>query len=86
MPVDQKVQMTDNETMSHTYESVLGHIGGGRVNILSPRQNGRHFPDDMFNCIFLHQNVCVFNKISLTFLSKGPINNIPALVKQQLRL
>ena len=26
-------------------------------NTLRPRQNGRHFPDDIFNCIFLNENV-----------------------------
>ena len=27
------------------------------VNTLRPRQNGRHFPDDIFRCIFLNENV-----------------------------
>ena len=27
------------------------------VNTLRPRQNGRHFPDDIFTCIFLNENV-----------------------------
>ena len=26
-------------------------------NTLRPRQNGRHFPDDIFKCIFLYENV-----------------------------
>ena len=26
-------------------------------NTLRPRQNGRHFPDDIFKCIFLDENV-----------------------------
>ena len=26
-------------------------------NTLTPRQNGRHFPDDIFKCIFLNENV-----------------------------
>ena len=24
---------------------------------LRPRQNGRHFPDDIFKCIFLKENI-----------------------------
>ena len=28
-------------------------------NILRPRQNGRHFPDDIFKCIFLNENQSV---------------------------
>ena len=35
-----------------------------------------HFPDDIFKCIFLMKI-----KISLKFVLKGPINNIPALVQ-----
>ena len=51
------------------------------LNTLRPRQNGRHFADDIFKCIFLNQNVWISSKISLKFVLKGPINNIPALVQ-----
>ena len=50
-------------------------------NTLRPRQNGRHFADDTFKCIFLNENVRISIKISLKFVPKGPINNIPALVQ-----
>ena len=52
-----------------------------RVNTLRPRQNGRHFADDIFNCIFLNENVWIPIKISLKFVPEGPINNIPSLVQ-----
>ena len=52
-----------------------------RSNTLRPRQNGRHFPDDIFKCIFLNENVWISIKISLKIVPKGPINNIPALVQ-----
>ena len=42
--------------------------------------NGRHFPDDIFKCIFLNENVSISIKILLKFVSKGQINNVPALV------
>ena len=42
--------------------------------------NGRHFPDDIFKCIFLNENVSISIKISLKFVPKGPFNNITALV------
>ena len=54
---------------------------GGIVNTLRPRQNGRHFPDDIFKCIFLNENIWISIKISLKFVPKGPINNNPALVQ-----
>ena len=50
-------------------------------NSLGPRQNGHHFADDIFNCISLNKNVWIPIKISLTFVPKGPINNISALVQ-----
>ena len=45
------------------------------------RQNGRHFPDDVFKCIFWTENVWISLKISLKFVPKFRINNIPALVQ-----
>ena len=51
------------------------------INTLRPRQNGRHFADDVFKCIFLNGNLWISIKISLKFVPKGPINNIPALVQ-----
>ena len=51
------------------------------VNTLRPRQNGRHFADDIFKCILLNENVWIPNKISLKFVPKGRINNIPSLAQ-----
>ena len=48
---------------------------------LRPRQNGRHLSGDIFKCIFLNENIWFFIKISLKFVPKGPINDIPALVQ-----
>ena len=50
-----------------------------RVNTLKPRQNGCHFPDDIFKSIFLNENVWILIEISLKFVPKCPIINIPAL-------
>ena len=50
-------------------------------NTLRPRQNGRHFADDIFKCIFVIENVWILIKISLKFVPKGPIPNIPTLVQ-----
>ena len=51
------------------------------INTLRPIQNGRHFADDIFKCIFLNENAWISLKISLKFVPKGPINNNPALVQ-----
>ena len=49
-------------------------------NTLRPRRN-EHFADDIFKRIFFNENVWITIKISLKFVAKGPINNIPALVQ-----
>ena len=46
-----------------------------QVNTLRPRQNRHHFPDDIFKCILLNENVWISIKISVKFVSKGPIDN-----------
>ena len=51
------------------------------VNTLRRRQNGRHFPDDIFKWIFLNENVIILSKISLKFVPRAAINNVPALVQ-----
>ena len=51
------------------------------INTLRLRQNGRHFADNTFKHISLNENVWVSIKISLKFVPKGPINDIPALVQ-----
>ena len=48
-------------------------------NTLRPRQNGRHFADHMFKCIFSNENVWKPIEISLKFVTKGLIYNDPAL-------
>ena len=61
--------------------SSLYRIVAWAINTLRQRQNGRHFADDTFKRIFLNENVGISIKISLKFVHKGPINNIPALVQ-----
>ena len=50
-------------------------------NTLRPRDNFCHFPDDVFKSICFNENVYISIKISLKFVPKGPIDNIPALVQ-----
>ena len=46
-------------------------------NTLRPRQDGRHFPDNIFKCIFLNENVSISIMISLKFVPKDLIHIIP---------
>ena len=62
-------------------ELITSGDGKFEINTLRPRQYGRHFADDIFECIFLNENVVISLKISLKFVPKVWINNIPALVQ-----
>ena len=50
-------------------------------NTLRPKQDGRHFADDIFTCIFFIENCCILIKFSLKYVRKGPIDNNRALVQ-----
>ena len=66
-------------------ETRLPSLYARLLNTLRPRQNGRHFADDIFKCIFLNENVWIPIKISLKFVPKGSINYNPALVQIMAR-
>ena len=55
-----------------------------RYDMLSsspPGQNGCHFADDIFECIFVNEKLCILIKISLKFLPKAPIDYKSASVQ-----
>ena len=68
-------------TVMTEFNDVSLDINDSKISTLRPRQNGRHFPDDLYKCIFLNENVWISIKISLKFIPKCPIDNIPALVQ-----
>ena len=49
--------------------------------LISPGQNGRHFTDDIFQCIFLNKNARISIQNSLTFVPNGPFDKKWALVQ-----
>ena len=52
----------------------LTHWGRDKMEAISQTS------DDIFKCIFLNENVWIPIELSLKFVPKGPIDNIPALV------
>ena len=46
-----------------------------------PGQNGHHFTDDIFRCIFVNKKFCCWIKIWLKLVPKCQIDNNPALVQ-----
>ena len=72
------------ETVSsyHNIDYVnIDNNGKISINTLRQRQNGCHFPDNSFTWIFLNENIWISIEVSLKFVPKDPINNIPALVQ-----
>ena len=51
------------------------------VSEVSPEQNGRHFADNIFRCIFMNKKCYIAIRISLKFVPKGHIDNKSALVQ-----
>ena len=52
-----------------------------QINTMRQRQNGIHFTDNIFKCIFVNEKVWISIEISLKFVPGGQINNIPKLVE-----
>ena len=75
-PYNHKINDSRKSTIKEMYDPVIIPF-----NTLRPRQNGRHFADAIFKCIFLNENARISLKISLEFVPKVRINNIPALVQ-----
>ena len=69
------------DTSGPGYPCVPGKLCHIWFNTFRPRWNEQHFADDFFKRIFFNENVWISIKISLGFVAKGPINNIPALVQ-----
>ena len=69
------------------HQACLCHVGNvSFVNIIIidsslPGQNGRHFADDIFRCIFVNEKLCILIKISLKFVPKDLIDNYSTLVQ-----
>ena len=74
-------QLTQDKTAAVSWPDPYGICRPQFVNTLRPRQNGRHFADDIFKCIFLNENVWISITISLNCFPQGPINDIPALIQ-----
>ena len=78
------VSLRKNELMSNSiFIHEIYHIDSLSWVAVIPQllKIGHHFSDDIFKCIFFNENCCIFIKISLKYVLKGPIDNISALVQ-----
>ena len=69
------------ECISNSCLSFTGSLAESLFNSLRPRLNSRAFADDIFKCIFLNESEWILPSISLKYVLKVRINNIPALVQ-----
>ena len=60
-------------------ENIFDVIQLNWINSLRPRQNCRHFADDIFKFVSMNQHAWISLKISLMSIAKFRFNNIPAL-------
>ena len=79
--VQRQHQEGDGETQHHLVVPEIKPHPSWLLATLRPRQNGRHFADNIFKFIFFHENAWILLKISLKFVPNVRINNIPALVQ-----
>ena len=49
-------------------------LNTSNVNSSPPGQNGHHFADDTFGCIFVNEKFCILISISLKFVPKDSID------------
>ena len=73
------ISKNENPLVNFKKNLIIGAIPP--LNTLRPRQDGRHFADDIFRCIFFNANCCILIRFSLKYGRKGPIDNNPALVQ-----
>ena len=93
-PVRRKMFPFDDVIMKQTWLCILRHFHWVRpttdndilvlvycFNTLKAIQNYCHFTDNIFQWIFLNENMWILIKISLKSVPRGRINNVPALVQ-----
>ena len=81
-PVTRKIFLFDDFIMS--FEDWVFYLQVRNetwVNTLRPRWNRLQFADGIFKCIFLNETIWFSIEMSLKFVPRCSINNIPSLVQ-----
>ena len=77
---DQLIPCTCFRSLCHPFSHCLRE-SLVQLNTLRPRQDGRHFPDEIFSNAFFEWKCMNFDQDFTEVCSKGPINIITALVQ-----
>ena len=70
MPLDNDYHVIHHRCASQGQDE-LTHWGRGKMVVT--------LADDTFKCKVVNENILILMKVSLKFVPKGPINNMPAL-------
>ena len=65
----------------YAQESSMFCMSHSALNSSPSGQNGRHFTDDIFLCIFMNEKFCLLVQISQKFVPNGPIDDNQALAQ-----
>ena len=68
------------QLLQHVHTHLHTYMELSIVDSSSPGQNGHHFADNIFRCIFMNEKFFILIKISLKFVPKAPIISITELV------
>ena len=79
--VNHKIDTVFNTNPEIIYSKGIQTKFKWRFNSSLARQNGRHFTDDIFKCIFVNEKFCISNQILLKFVPKDQINKKSAFVQ-----
>ena len=74
------IKITD-QLISDQFAKRWTNKHGGNGQQIEAERYGRHIPDDIFNSIFLNENIRMSINDSLKFVPKSRMNHIPVLVQ-----
>ena len=63
------------------FYSFIVHVAYFCMDVIACMYITVYFTDDIFKRLFMNKKLCIFIRISLKFVSKGPIDNKSALVQ-----
>ena len=85
-PSEKPLSLWKSNFKIHSCHQSYDHFPNKQVAMCSlasrPGQNGRHFTDVIFKCIFMNEKFCILIWISLKFVPNGPNDNKPTLVEE----
>ena len=80
MKINVKVEYTEKNRIKGQDFFYCGIAFEHIFNTLRPRQDGCHFTDAIFTCIFFNENGCILIRFSLKYVRKGSVSAEPMMI------